>query len=43
MGGTRFWRIDPNADYGKLNAISQHRLRLQRISPHWDEMLRLTG
>jgi TnpA family transposase len=43
IGGTRFWRIDPNADYGKLNAISQHRLRLQRISPHWDDMLRLTG
>ena len=24
--------IDPNADYGKLNAISRRRLRLQRIS-----------
>jgi TnpA family transposase len=43
IGGTRFWRIDPNADYGKLNVISQHRLRLQRISPHWDDILRLTG
>ena len=42
IGGTRFWRIDPNADYGKLNVISQHRLRLQRISPHWDDILRLT-
>jgi TnpA family transposase len=43
IGGTRFWRIEPKADYGKLNAISQHRLRLQRIVPHWDDMLRLTG
>src|SRR6202011_2094959 len=43
IGGTRFWRIDPNADYGKLNVVSQHRLRLQRISPHWDDILRLTG
>jgi TnpA family transposase len=43
IGGTRFWRIDPNADYGKFNVISQHRLRLQRISPHWDDILRLTG
>ena len=43
IGGTRFWRIDPKADYGKLNAISQHRLRLHRISPHWDDILRLTG
>ena len=25
------------------NVISQHRLRLQRISPHWDDILRLTG
>src|ERR1700686_254026 len=43
IGGTRFWRIDPRADYGKLNVVSQHRLRLQRISPHWDDILRLTG
>ena len=43
IGGTRFWRIDPQADYGKLNAVSQHRLKLQRIAPHWDDMLRLAG
>ena len=43
IGGSRFWRIEPKADYGRLNAISQHRLRLQRIVPHWDDMLRLTG
>jgi TnpA family transposase len=43
IGGTRFWRVDSKADYGKLNAISQHRLSLQRITPHWDDMLRLAG
>jgi TnpA family transposase len=43
IGGTRFWRIDPQADYGKLNIVSQHRLKLQRIALHWDDMLRLTG
>ncbi|HEY6848641.1 MAG TPA: Tn3 family transposase [Terracidiphilus sp.] len=43
IGGTRFWRIDPRAAYGKLNAISQHQLKLQRITPHWDDMLRLSG
>jgi TnpA family transposase len=43
IGGTRFWRIDPNADYGKLNVISQHRLRPQRISPHWAAILRLNS
>ena len=39
IGGTRFWRIDPQADYGKLNVVSRHRLKLQRIAPHWDDML----
>ncbi|MCP4304390.1 MAG: Tn3 family transposase, partial [bacterium] len=24
VGGTRFWRIDPKADYGALNAVSAH-------------------
>jgi len=43
IGGTRFWRIDPRVDYGKLNVVSQHRLKLQRIATHWDDMLRLAG
>ena len=43
IGGTRFWRIDPKANYGELNDISRHRLSLRRIAPHWDDMLRLAG
>jgi TnpA family transposase len=43
IGGTRFWRIDPHADYGQLNVIATHRLNLQKIAPHWDDMLRLAG
>ncbi len=43
IGGTRFWRIDPKADYGLLNPISAHHLSLQKIAPHWDDMLRLAG
>ena len=43
IGGTRFWRIDPDADYGKLDVISTNRIRLQRIAPHWDDILRLVG
>jgi TnpA family transposase len=43
VGGTRFWRIDPLADYGDLNAMSGHPLRLQKIIPYWDDMLRLAG
>lgn len=33
VGGTRFWRIDPQADYGLLNTISAHNLSLQRSFP----------
>jgi TnpA family transposase len=41
IGGTRFWRADASADYGKLDAVSQHRLSLQRIALQWDDLLRL--
>lgn len=43
IGDTRFWRIDANADYGKLNTISRHRISLWRIEANWDDFLRLAG
>ena len=43
VGGGRFWRIDSDADYGKLNAISDHQAKLSIIEPHWDDVLRLIG
>jgi TnpA family transposase len=43
IGGTRFWRIDQQADYGLLNDISSHHLSIQKIVPHWDDILRLIG
>ena len=43
VGGTRFWRIDPKADYGLLNSISMHQLSLKKIIPYWDDILRLVG
>lgn len=43
IGGTRFWRTDPNADYGELNAVARHRVSLSRIEAHWDDFLRLAG
>jgi TnpA family transposase len=43
IGGSRFWRIDQKADYGLLNAASAHHISLQKIAPHWDDMLRLAG
>lgn len=43
VGGTRFWRVDPHADYGELNALARQRISLDRITPHWDDVLRLIG
>ena len=43
IGGTRFWRIDADADYGELNALARQRVSLDRITPHWDDVLRLIG
>lgn len=43
IGGTRFWRIDAQADYGELNALARQRVNLDRITRHWDDVLRLIG
>lgn len=43
IGGTRFWRIDPQADYGAFNAVAKSRVRTALIAQHWDDLLRLAG
>jgi TnpA family transposase len=43
IGGARFWRIDPSADYGLLNGIARHRIRTKLVEENWDDMLRLAG
>jgi TnpA family transposase len=43
LGDARFWRVDPLADYGKLNLLAKNRINLERITPHWDDVLRLVG
>lgn len=43
LSDTRFWRIDPAADYGVANDLARHRVKLDKITPHWDEMLRIAG
>ena len=43
IGARRFWRIDPNADYGPLNNISRHRAKIQLIVDNWDDLLRVAG
>lgn len=43
IGGTRFWQIDQNADYGPFDDISRHKVNMQLIGENWDDMLRLAG
>jgi TnpA family transposase len=43
IGGARFWRIDPKADYGPLNGIARHRANMKSLAQNWDDMLRLGG
>lgn len=43
IGSARFWRIDPQADYGVLNNFAKHRVNPGRIKRHWDDMLRVAG
>ena len=43
IGGTRFWRLDPAANYGVLNGLSLHRIRRDIILRYWDDMLSVAG
>jgi len=43
VGGSRFWRIDTQADYGLLNGIARHKLKPHLFMQDWDDILRLLG
>jgi TnpA family transposase len=43
IGDTRFWRIDPGADYGLLNGIARNRIDTGLIKRNWDDLLRVAG
>jgi TnpA family transposase len=43
VGGSRYWRIDRTANYGKLNDVSRHRINTALIAQHWDDILRVVG
>jgi TnpA family transposase len=43
IGGTRFWRIDPSADYGVLDKLACQKARTALIAENWDDLLRLAG
>lgn len=41
IGGARYWRVDPTADYGLLNGVARHKINTRLIAEHWDDLLRL--
>jgi len=43
LGDARFWRVDRDARYGRLNALARDTIRPKLIAAHWDDMLRLAG
>src|SRR5260370_11979007 len=43
IGGARYWRVDPVADYGCLNGIGRHRINKNLIRDNWDDVLRFAG
>ncbi|MBV9599983.1 MAG: Tn3 family transposase, partial [Chloroflexi bacterium] len=43
LGDTRFYRIDPRANYGPLNDIARHRVNTDLVARHWDDLLRVAS
>jgi len=43
FGEARFWRMDPQADYGALNGLARQRINTPRIERDWDDLLRVAG
>ena len=43
ISSKRFWRIDRQAHYGKLNQVARHSIQTQRITRNWDDLLRVSG
>ncbi len=39
----RYWRLDPDADYGPLNGLARNHIKTDLIAEHWDDILRVAG
>ena len=42
-GGSVFWRVDRDADYGPLDELARSCVNTGRMERHWDDMLRVAG
>ena len=43
IGGARFWRVDPKADYGARDGLARHRAKMPLVVENWNDLLRLAG
>ncbi len=43
VGGSRFWRMDPKADYGILNDLARQTINTKLIARNWEDILRIMG
>ncbi len=43
LGEQRWWRMDPAADYGPLNAVALHTINQPLITRNWEDLLRVAG
>jgi TnpA family transposase len=43
IGDTRYWRLDPSANYSCLNGVARHRICPGIIKQNWEDILRLGG
>ena len=43
IGDMRFWRIDPEANYGPLDGLARHRVRTSLVEESWEDLLRVAG
>nr|WP_237427717.1 Tn3 family transposase [Deinococcus xianganensis] len=39
----RYWRLNPQAKYGALDAIATNHIQSKLITAHWDDLLRIAG
>lgn len=43
VGEARFWKLDPDSDYGVLEKIARQRVKTELIEQNWDDLLRIAG
>lgn len=43
IGGSRYWRINREANYGDLNDVARSKINTAKIVEHWPDVARLVG